>query len=143
MGRTLCGWEWGSCISLTTFPQSPSEPPTCICMCGMPWAHVKIHRRSWIPPLHTGHGLGDERCHASCDAASCLPGHGKQGGHGQNQRTTGSPLVSGFQAPYCVEPATWGGACSSDRLSSPLRGGHRTHAGVRAGEASPEYAAGA
>ena len=35
MGRTLHLWEWGSCISLTTFPQSLSVPPTCICMCGM------------------------------------------------------------------------------------------------------------
>ena len=50
MGRTLSVWEWGSCISPTTFPQSPSAPPTCICMCGMLQAHVKIHRRSWIPP---------------------------------------------------------------------------------------------
>ena len=50
MGRTLHVWEWGSCISLTTFPQSPSALPTCICMCGMLRAHVKIHPRSWIPP---------------------------------------------------------------------------------------------
>ena len=31
-----------------------------------------------------------------------------------------------------------GGACSSDRFSSSLRERHRTHAGVRAGEVSPE-----
>ena len=56
---------------------------------------------------------------------------------------TGSPLVLRFQAPYCVEPATWRGACSSDRFSSSPRGCHHTHAGVRAREASPESAAGA
>ena len=39
-------------------------------------------------------------------------------------------MVSGFQAPYCVEPAIWGGACSSDHLSSPPGGCHCTHAGV-------------
>ena len=47
---------------------------------------------------------------------------------------TGEPLAPlwfrGFQAPYCVEPATWGGACSSDHLPSPPRGCHCTHAGV-------------
>ena len=42
MGRTLRLWEWGLCISLTTFPQSPSAPPTCICMCGMLRAPVRI-----------------------------------------------------------------------------------------------------
>ena len=36
-----------------------------------------------------------------------------------------------------------GGACSSDRLSSPLGGCHCTHAGVQAREVSPEHAAGA
>ena len=60
---------------------------------------------------------------------------------------TGEPLAPvwfwGFKAPYCVEPATWGGACSSDRFPSPLRGCHCTHAGVRAGEVSSEHAAGA
>ena len=44
--------------------------------------------------------------------------------------TTGSPLVLGFQAPYCVEQATWGGACLSDHLPSPPRGCHCTYAGV-------------
>ena len=44
---------------------------------------------------------------------------------------TGEPLAPHwFQAPYCVELATWGGACSSDHLPSPLGGGHHTHAGV-------------
>ena len=45
-----CTWEWGSCISLTTFPRSPSALPTCICMCGMLRAQVRIRWTSWIPP---------------------------------------------------------------------------------------------
>ena len=61
----------------------------------------------------------------------------------KNWRTPGSPLVSRFQAPYCVEPAAWGRACSSDHFSSSPRGRHRTHAGVRAREVSPESTAGA
>ena len=60
---------------------------------------------------------------------------------------TGKPL-----APLCLHGfrlhTVWswppgGEACSSDHLSSPPRGGHHTHAGVRVGEVSPEYAAGA
>ena len=45
-------------------------------------------------------------------------------------RTPGSPLVPRFQAPYCVEPAAWRGACSSGHFSLSLRGGLHTHAGV-------------
>ena len=60
---------------------------------------------------------------------------------------TGKPLAPlwfrGFRLHTVWSRPPGGGACSSDRLSSPLRGGHRTHAGVRAGGASPEYAAGA
>ena len=41
---------------------------------------------------------------------------------------TDSSLVLGFQAPYCVEPATWGGARSSDCFPSPPRRCHHTHA---------------
>ena len=46
---------------------------------------------------------------------------------------TGEPLAPhwfrGFRL-HTVEPATWGGARSSDRFPSPPRGGHRTHAEV-------------
>ena len=53
----------------------------CLACCGL---MKRFTREAGFSPLHTGHGLRDERRHASCDAASRLPGHGKQGGHGQN-----------------------------------------------------------
>ena len=60
---------------------------------------------------------------------------------------TGEPLALlwfwGFRIHTVWSRPPGGGACLSDHLSSPLRGCHRTHAGVRTGEASPEYAAGA
>ena len=55
----------------------------------------------------------------------------------ETMERTGSPLLLRFQAPYCVEPATWRGPCSSGHFSSSPRGGLHTHAGVRAREVSP------
>ena len=81
-----------------------------------------FHRQAGFHPLPAGLHLGDERgcaCHA---ATPHLPRCVRQGGRGENWRTTGSSLVLGFQAPYCVEPATWQGACSSDHLPSPPGG---------------------
>ena len=86
--------------------------------CGIQWG---LHRQAGFCPLHTGLHLGDERGGAGHTAAPRLPGCVRQGGHGENWGTTGSSLVLGFQAPYCVEPATWGEACSSDCLPSPPR----------------------
>ena len=99
----------------------------CVACCGI---QRGLHGQAGHLPLHTSLHLGDERGDAGRAAAPCLPRRVRQGGHGENWRTTGSPLVLGFQAPYCVEPATWGGARMSDRFPSPPRGGHRTHAGV-------------
>ena len=93
-------------------------------------ASSEDNRQIGFHPLHTGLHLGDEQGGAGRAAAPRLPGHVRQGGHGENWRTTGSSLVSGFQAPYCVESATWRGACLSDRLPLPLRGCHCTNAGV-------------
>ena len=56
---------------------------------------------------------------------------------------TGPSLVQGFQAPYRVELATWGGAHLSDHFPSPLRGRHCTHAKACTGKAPSKPAAGA
>ena len=59
---------------------------------------------------------------------------------------TGEPLAPlwfrGFRLHTVWSRLPGGGACSSDRLSSPPRGCHHTHAGVRAREVSSEHAAG-
>ena len=60
---------------------------------------------------------------------------------------TGEPLAPlwfwGFRLHTVWSRPPRGGACLSDRLSSPPRGCHHTHAGVRAGEVSSEHVAGA
>ena len=60
-----------------------------------------------------------------------------------NKEAVGPPLILGFQAPYRVEPATWGGARLSDRFPSPSRGYHCTHVEACTGKAPSEPAAGA
>ena len=53
------------------------------------------------------------------------------------------PLILGFQAPYRVEPATWGGARLSDHFPSPSTRYHCTHAEACTGKAPSKPAAGA
>ena len=71
-----------------------------VACCGIQWG---LDGQTEFCPLHTGLHLRDERGGASCAATPHLPGCVRQGSRGENWGATGSSLVSGFQAPYCVE----------------------------------------